>query len=117
MTKIPEGLYNKMFFLKMENGREALGRIPNPNAGHPQLVVASEVATLDFVSDDVSAAPFLSSRSQSTCAGLTFDVQITCSFTMFLISQCSEFSLRVPRHSPTPWMQSISSWKECRDSS
>jgi hypothetical protein len=51
MTKIPEGLYNKMFFLKMENGREVLGRIPNPNAGHPQLVVASEVATLDFVSE------------------------------------------------------------------
>ncbi|GKZ24427.1 hypothetical protein AbraIFM66951_010481 [Aspergillus brasiliensis] len=33
----------------MENGREILARIPNPNAGHPQRVVASEVATLDFL--------------------------------------------------------------------
>ncbi|OJJ67105.1 hypothetical protein ASPBRDRAFT_34417 [Aspergillus brasiliensis CBS 101740] len=49
MKKIPEGLYNKVFSLKMENGREILARIPNPNAGHPQRVVASEVATLDFL--------------------------------------------------------------------
>ncbi|KAJ5555131.1 phosphotransferase enzyme family protein [Penicillium sp. DV-2018c] len=48
MTKIPEGLYNKVFSLRMENGREILARIPNPNAGHPQRVVASEVATLDY---------------------------------------------------------------------
>jgi hypothetical protein len=50
MTKLPEGLYNKVFSLKMENGEEVLARIPNPNAGHPQYCVASEVATLDFVS-------------------------------------------------------------------
>jgi hypothetical protein len=49
MTKLPEGLYNKVFSLEMENGREILARIPNPNAGHPAYVVASEVATLDFV--------------------------------------------------------------------
>ncbi|RHZ46471.1 phosphotransferase family protein [Aspergillus thermomutatus] len=49
MTKIPEGLYNKVFSLKMENGKEVLARIPNPNAGHPQYCVASEVATLDFL--------------------------------------------------------------------
>ncbi|KZN88255.1 Altered inheritance of mitochondria protein [Penicillium chrysogenum] len=49
MTKLPEGLYNKVFSLKMENGEEVLARIPNPNAGHPQYCVASEVATLDFL--------------------------------------------------------------------
>ncbi|KAL4886851.1 kinase-like domain-containing protein [Aspergillus karnatakaensis] len=49
MTKMPEGLFNKVFSLKMENGREILARIPNPNAGDPRLVVASEVATLDFL--------------------------------------------------------------------
>ncbi|PYH93615.1 hypothetical protein BO71DRAFT_450625 [Aspergillus ellipticus CBS 707.79] len=48
IMKIPEGLYNKIFSLKMENGREILARIPNPNTGYPQRVVASEVATLDF---------------------------------------------------------------------
>lgn len=30
MTKLPEGLYNKVFSLEMENGEEALARIPNP---------------------------------------------------------------------------------------
>ncbi|KAF7173882.1 hypothetical protein CNMCM5623_006128 [Aspergillus felis] len=49
MTKLPEGMYNKVFSLKMENGEEVLARIPNPNAGHPQYCVASEFATLDFL--------------------------------------------------------------------
>lgn len=49
MTKLPEGLFNKVFSLRMENGKEVLARIPNPNAGDPRSVVASEVATLDFV--------------------------------------------------------------------
>ncbi|KAE8401584.1 phosphotransferase enzyme family protein [Aspergillus pseudonomiae] len=38
MTKMPEGLYNKVFSLKMENGREVLERIPNSNAGHPIML-------------------------------------------------------------------------------
>ncbi|RAH45648.1 aminoglycoside phosphotransferase family protein [Aspergillus brunneoviolaceus CBS 621.78] len=49
MDKMPEGLFNKVFSLQMENGKEILARIPNPNAGHAHLVVASEVATLDFL--------------------------------------------------------------------
>ncbi|RAH65045.1 phosphotransferase family protein [Aspergillus aculeatinus CBS 121060] len=39
MDKMPE----------MENGNEILASIPNPNAGHAHLVVASEVATVDFL--------------------------------------------------------------------
>jgi hypothetical protein len=49
LSKLPEGLNNKVFSLRMENGKEILARIPNPNVGHPHYVVASEVATLDFV--------------------------------------------------------------------
>ncbi|KAK2748309.1 hypothetical protein FQN57_000967 [Myotisia sp. PD_48] len=49
IVKLPEGLYNKVFSLKMENGEEILARIPNPNAGHAKSLVASEVATLDFL--------------------------------------------------------------------
>jgi translation initiation factor IF-1 len=49
ISKLPEGLYNKVFSLKMEDGREVLARIPNPNAGYPDDIVSSEVATLDFV--------------------------------------------------------------------
>ncbi|PYH83028.1 hypothetical protein BO82DRAFT_382665 [Aspergillus uvarum CBS 121591] len=37
------------FSLQMENGREILARVPNPNTGHAHYVVASEVATLDFL--------------------------------------------------------------------
>ncbi|QMW30713.1 hypothetical protein G4B84_006094, partial [Aspergillus flavus NRRL3357] len=49
ITKLPEGLYNKALSLEMEGGGEVLARIPNPNAGHPELVVSNEVATLDFL--------------------------------------------------------------------
>ncbi|RAH79370.1 hypothetical protein BO86DRAFT_436103 [Aspergillus japonicus CBS 114.51] len=45
MNKIPEGLFNKVFSFQMENGREILARVPNPNTGHAY----SEVATLDFL--------------------------------------------------------------------
>ncbi|PWY75735.1 phosphotransferase enzyme family protein [Aspergillus eucalypticola CBS 122712] len=49
INKLREGMFNKVFSLKMANGKEVLARIPNPNAGHPHYVVASEVATLDFL--------------------------------------------------------------------
>ncbi|OJK00903.1 hypothetical protein ASPACDRAFT_1887630 [Aspergillus aculeatus ATCC 16872] len=48
MDKMLEGLFHKVFSLQMENGKEILARIPNPNAGHARYVVASEVATLGF---------------------------------------------------------------------
>ncbi|KAJ0415927.1 kinase-like domain-containing protein [Aspergillus carlsbadensis] len=67
MTKLPEGMHNKVFSLKMGNGREVLARIPNPNAGHPQRVVASEVATLDFLRNvlDIPVPRVLSWSSSS----------------------------------------------------
>ncbi|KAG5294120.1 phosphotransferase enzyme family protein [Histoplasma capsulatum G186AR] len=49
VTKLPEGLYNKVFSLKTDTGEELLARIPNPNAGSAREVIASEVATLDFL--------------------------------------------------------------------
>lgn len=49
ITKLPEGLSNKVFSLETDNGEEVLARIRNPNAGSSRYVVASEVATLDFV--------------------------------------------------------------------
>ncbi|RMZ78659.1 hypothetical protein DV738_g3782, partial [Chaetothyriales sp. CBS 135597] len=53
VAKLPEGLYNKVLSLRMENGKEVLAKIPNPNAGHPRSVVASEVATLDFLRNEL----------------------------------------------------------------
>jgi hypothetical protein len=46
VTKLPEGLYNKVFLLGSDTGEGVLARIPNPNAGSSRCVVASEVATL-----------------------------------------------------------------------
>jgi hypothetical protein len=48
MSKLPEGSFNKAFLLKLDNGKEVIARIPNPNAGPAGLVTASEVATMEF---------------------------------------------------------------------
>ena len=49
MRKLAEGSFNKVFRLIMDNGRVAIARIPNPNAGPAYYTTASEVATMDFV--------------------------------------------------------------------
>ena len=43
-------MFNKAFLLSMEDGREVVAKVPNPNAGIPHFTTASEVATMDFVS-------------------------------------------------------------------
>ena len=51
MSKIGEGNYNKVFRLRMDDGATAMARIPHPNAGPPRYSTASEVATMEFVSE------------------------------------------------------------------
>ncbi|OAX77680.1 hypothetical protein ACJ72_08018 [Emergomyces africanus] len=48
ITKLSEGSYNKVFLLMMDNGVQAIARIPNPYLP-PRVSTASEVATLDFL--------------------------------------------------------------------
>ncbi|KAF2825799.1 hypothetical protein CC86DRAFT_293910 [Ophiobolus disseminans] len=48
MTKRPEGWFNKVFRLVIDNDAVVIARIPNPNAGPPFLKTASEVATMEF---------------------------------------------------------------------
>jgi hypothetical protein len=43
-----EGNFNKALLLTMDDGNEAIAKIPCPNAGPPSLTTASEVATLKF---------------------------------------------------------------------
>lgn len=50
VSKCPDGMYNKAFLLAMNDGREVVAKVPNPNAGRPFWSTASEVATMDFVS-------------------------------------------------------------------
>jgi len=49
IKKFPDGMYNKALLLTMNDGTEAVAKIPNPNAGYPHLTTASEVATMEFV--------------------------------------------------------------------
>ncbi|KAK4983580.1 hypothetical protein LTR66_008780 [Elasticomyces elasticus] len=49
VEKCSDGLYNKAMILSMEDGRQVIGKVPNPNAGLAHFTTASEVATMDFV--------------------------------------------------------------------
>ncbi|KAL2854740.1 kinase-like domain-containing protein [Aspergillus pseudodeflectus] len=49
VLKISEGQYNKVLQLTMNDGREIIAKLPNPNAGRPHFTTASEVATMDFL--------------------------------------------------------------------
>jgi hypothetical protein len=49
IRKLPEGNFNKVFLLTMNDGKNVIAKIPNPNAGRPHFTTASEVATMDFV--------------------------------------------------------------------
>ncbi|EGE02445.1 phosphotransferase enzyme family protein [Trichophyton equinum CBS 127.97] len=77
LNKLPEGLHNKVFSLQMENGREVIARIPNPNAGNSRIVVSGEVATLEFLHNilDIPVPKVLawsSSALQSNAVGTEF---------------------------------------------
>ena len=49
IEKYPDGMYNKALLLTMDDGNQAVAKVPNPNAGRPHRTTASEVATMDFV--------------------------------------------------------------------
>lgn len=49
IVKLAEGSFYKVFRLVMDNGKVAIVRVPNPNAGPAYYTTASEVATMDFV--------------------------------------------------------------------
>lgn len=49
IQKYPDGMFNKAFLMSMDNGREVVAKVPNPNSGIPHLTTAREVATMNFV--------------------------------------------------------------------
>ncbi|KAL4862978.1 hypothetical protein BDV12DRAFT_206848 [Aspergillus spectabilis] len=59
VTKLSECLYNKVFSLKVENGKEIIARIKNPNAGDSQSIVVSEVMTLIFTRGNHVGAEYM----------------------------------------------------------
>lgn len=50
IKKYPDGMFNKALLMSMDNGREVVVKVPNPNASVLHFTTASEVATIDFVS-------------------------------------------------------------------
>ena len=50
ISKLAEGGFNKIFKLTMDNGSAVIARIPYPNAELSFKTMASEAATMDFVS-------------------------------------------------------------------
>ncbi|KAG6191222.1 hypothetical protein E4U10_004525 [Claviceps purpurea] len=76
IEKFPDGLYNRILLLTMDNGKEVVAKIPNPNAGRPHFTIASEVATMKFAREvlctDVPKVYDWSSRAQETPVGAEF---------------------------------------------
>ncbi|KAL9103362.1 MAG: hypothetical protein Q9163_001574 [Psora crenata] len=44
----PDGMHNKVLLLNMDDGAQAIAKVPYANAGKPHFTTASEVATMDF---------------------------------------------------------------------
>ncbi|MCJ1334838.1 hypothetical protein MMC09_000103 [Bachmanniomyces sp. S44760] len=51
IEKYPDGQYTKAFLMTMDDGKQVVAKVPNPNAGHSHLTTASEVATMEFARD------------------------------------------------------------------
>lgn len=49
VTKLPEGNSNKVFLVTMQDGKQLVVNLPNPNSGPVHYTTASEVATMQFV--------------------------------------------------------------------
>ncbi|CAD0040865.1 unnamed protein product, partial [Aureobasidium pullulans] len=48
IEKLPDGTCHRILLLSMDNGKQVVAKIPNPNAGRPHFTTASEVATMKF---------------------------------------------------------------------
>ncbi|KAJ6181243.1 Aminoglycoside phosphotransferase [Penicillium mononematosum] len=59
VTKLPEGNSNKVFLVTMQDGRQLIVKLPNPNAGPVHYTTASEVATMQFVRNPSAFAGYL----------------------------------------------------------
>ncbi|KAG5956106.1 hypothetical protein E4U58_006754 [Claviceps cyperi] len=76
IKKYPDGMYNRTLLLCMDNGKEIVAKIPNPNAGQSHFTTASEVATMKFARE-VLNTPLPEvydwcSRAQGTPVGAEF---------------------------------------------
>ena len=59
VQKLPEGNFSKVFLITMDDGKEVIAKLPNPNAGRAHFTTASEVATIDYVRTICYASYFI----------------------------------------------------------
>jgi hypothetical protein len=67
VKKLPEGNFNKVLSLTMEDSRKLIAKIPNPNAGRPHYTTASEVATMDYVRALCPGRDLITADPRSCC--------------------------------------------------
>ena len=67
IDKLPEGNFNKVFKLTMDNGKRLIAKIPIPNAGRPHYTSASEVASMDYVRALYSSRDLIITDTRSCC--------------------------------------------------
>ncbi|KAI5210092.1 hypothetical protein E4T39_00431 [Aureobasidium subglaciale] len=76
IQKCPDGMYNRILHLSMDNGKQVIAKIPNPNSGPPHFTTASEVATMQFVREvlrtPVPEVYAWSSRAYETAVGAEY---------------------------------------------
>ncbi|KAI5247017.1 hypothetical protein E4T42_06150 [Aureobasidium subglaciale] len=76
IQKCPDGMYNRILHLSMDNGKQVIAKIPNPNSGPPHFTTASEVATMQFVREvlrtPVPEVYAWSSRAHETTIGAEY---------------------------------------------
>ncbi|TVY15392.1 Altered inheritance of mitochondria protein 9 [Lachnellula arida] len=76
VQKFPDGMFNKVFLMTMEDGKEVVVKIPNPNAGQAHFTTASEVATMEFarnvLENPVPKVLAWSSRAKETEVGAEY---------------------------------------------
>ncbi|PWY83649.1 hypothetical protein BO94DRAFT_547313 [Aspergillus sclerotioniger CBS 115572] len=70
ISKLPEGNFNKAFLVTLQDGREVIVKIPNPNAGPSHYTTASEVATMQYARENLQlpvpkVLPYCSRAEQS----------------------------------------------------
>lgn len=53
LTKLPEGIYNKVLVLTMQDGDQVVARLPTPGAGPAHYTTASEVAIMAYVRNTI----------------------------------------------------------------
>ncbi|EEQ34651.1 hypothetical protein McanCB56680_003121 [Microsporum canis] len=49
IEKCADGMFNKAYIFTLDNHKQVVGKVPNPNAGIPHYTTANEVATIDFM--------------------------------------------------------------------